>query len=262
MGVAIADYDADGDPDVFLANYGANQLFRNLGNGRFEEVAGLAGVDSTAWSVAASFFDYDGDGHLDLYVANYLDYDHTAHEACFAATSQQLYCGPHVYPPAVDQFYRNLGNGRFEEVSRSAGIFDEAERGMGVVARDFDADGRIDVYVANDASENNLWRNSGSTFRDEALFEGIAVNAFGVAEASMGLAAADFDVDGDLDLFVTHDRKESTRSTCKVATATAIGRTAWGSAPAAWPTPASVRSGSTPMPMVISTSFPLTGRFG
>ena len=209
MGVAIADYDGDGDPDVFLANYGPNQLFRNLGDGRFEEVSAAAGVDSSAWSVGASFFDQDGDGRQDLYVANYLAYDHAGHEACYGYSSQKLYCAPHAYPPAPDEFYRNLGDGRFADVSRAVGISDEAERGMGVVARDFDADGRMDVYVANDAGENNLWRNTGDGFRDDALFEGVAVNSFGVAEASMGLAAADYDVDGDLDLFVTHDRKET-----------------------------------------------------
>ncbi len=209
MGIAVADYDGDGDDDVFLASYGPNRLYRNLGDGRFEEIASAAGVDSDAWSVAASFFDYDGDGYLDLYVVNYLEYDHTAHEACFGYSSQKLYCAPHGYAPAPDVLYRNLGNGRFEDVSTTAGIGSTRERGMGVVARDFDGDGRVDVYVANDAGENNLWRNTEAGFRDDALFEGVAVNSFGVAEASMGLAVADYDVDGDLDLFVTHDRKET-----------------------------------------------------
>ena len=210
MGIACADIDNDGDTDVFLANYGANQLFENLGDGRFRDATARAGLAAEHWSIAASFADIDADGLLDLYVANYLDFSIDRHNPCRTHASRPSYCAPSNYARVPDRLYRNLGDGRFEDISRSAGIDAVARAGMGVIATDFNGDGQADFYVANDADENLLWLNQGGArFADAALLAGVAVNADGVAEASMGVAAADHDLDGDVDLFLTHDVKES-----------------------------------------------------
>ena len=202
MGIACADFDNDGDTDVFLANFGANQLFENLGNGRFRDATASAGLIGEHWSIAASFADIDRDGLLDLYVVNYLDLNEG--RPC------RGYCPPNSYRRVPDQLYRNSGDGRFENISRRAGIDAIARAGMGVVAADFNADGKVDFYVANDADENLLWLNQGDgRFADNALLAGAAVNAYGAAEASMGAIAADYDRDGDEDLFLTHDIRES-----------------------------------------------------
>ena len=213
MGIACADVDNDGDTDVFLANFGANQLFLNLGEGRFRDASASAGFTGERWSIAASFADIDGDGLLDLYVANYLDFHIAGRQTstpCSTYSSRPSYCAPSNYERVPDRLYRNLGDGRFADVSRRAGIDAVARAGMGVIAADFNADGRIDFYVANDADENSLWLNQGDgRFADGALLGGAAVNAYGVAEASMGVAAADHDSDDDVDIFLTHDVKES-----------------------------------------------------
>ena len=210
MGVATGDIDNDGDTDVFLANFGANQLFLNTGNGRFRDITATAGIAGDDWSIAATFADIDADGLLDLYVANYLVFDIDNHEPCRLYSSRPSYCTPSNYPRATDKLYRNLGGGVFEDISRSSGVASGVGAGMGVVAADFNSDGRTDFYVANDADENFLWLNrGGGRFEDDAPMAGAAVNGNGVAEASMGIAVADFDGDGDEDLFMTHDVKES-----------------------------------------------------
>ena len=209
MGIATGDVDNDGDVDVFLANFGANQLWLNVGNGRFRDATAGSGIAGGRWSISASFADIDGDGLLDLYVANYLDFDIRRHKPCRLYSSRLTYCAPGNYPRVADRLYRNVGGGRFEDISDGAGIAAVAGAGMGVVADDFDGDGRTDFYVANDADENLLWLNRGGRFVDEAPLSGSAVNAYGIAEASMGVAAADFDQDDDVDLFMTHDVKES-----------------------------------------------------
>ncbi|MDE0039811.1 MAG: CRTAC1 family protein [Gammaproteobacteria bacterium] len=210
MGIATGDIDNDGDTDVFLANFGANQLYLNAGDGRFRDITATAGIAKDDWSIAATFADIDADGLLDLYVANYLVFDIENHEPCRAYSSRRSYCTPSNYPRATDRLYRNLGGGKFEDISRSAGVDSRLGAGMGVVAGHFNADDRIDFYVANDADENFLWLNRGEgRFEDDAPMAGAAVNGNGVAEASMGIAVADFDDDGDEDLFMTHDVKES-----------------------------------------------------
>ena len=210
MGIAAADIDNDGDTDVFLANFGANQLLENVGQGRFVDATAKSGIVGEHWSIGASFADIDGDGLVDLYVANYLDFRIADHRPCHLYSSRQSYCAPSNYAGVADRLYRNLGNGRFEDASESAGIAAAARAGMGVVADDFDGDGKTDFYVANDAEENLLWLNKGGfRFVDGALLGGAAVNGYGIAEASMGVVAGDFDDDGDADLFMTHDVKES-----------------------------------------------------
>ena len=210
MGIASADIDNDGDTDVFLANFGANQLFENVGNGRFVDITEKAGLAGGEWSIGASFADIDADGLLDLYVVNYLQFALEEGKVCRNYSSRTTYCGPQNYAPSTDQLYRNLGNGHFENVTELSGIGQSSGRGMGVVARDFNGDGRIDFFVANDAGENFLWLNQDAgRFEDKALLSGAALNVYGIAEASMGVAVADYDRDGDPDVFLTHDVKES-----------------------------------------------------
>ncbi len=210
MGIATGDIDNDGDLDVFLANFGRNQLFENVGSGRFVDITNRSGIEGERWSVAASFVDVDGDGLLDLYVVNYLDFSGEDHKPCRQFSSRLTYCAPRNYAPVSDRLYKNLGGARFKDISAAAGIDKVPSRGMAVVAQDFNGDGRPDIYVTNDAEENFLWLNQGNgRFKDDALIAGAAVNGYGIAEASMGVVAADFDRDGDADIFITHDTKES-----------------------------------------------------
>lgn len=209
FGVAAGDFDDDGDVDLFLANFGADQLWRNLGGGRFEDATAAAGTSDPRWSSGATFFDYDGDGRLDLFVANYLDFPLAKAPPCFAASSRRDYCGPAAFEPAPNSLYRNLGGGRFENAGLAAGIAGVSHSSLGVVALDYDLDGRPDLFVANDGEPNELWRGDGKgRFEELGLLAGAAMNADGQPEAGMGVAAADFDEDGDEDLFLTHLLRE------------------------------------------------------
>ncbi len=210
MGVAVGDYDGDGFQDLYVTNYGPNELWRNLGDGTFADVTEEAGVGDPLWGTSAAFFDADADGDLDLYVVNYVEFDLERNPRCFAPSSRRDYCGPSAFEPQPDRFYRNLGNGRFEDVTLKALVGYRPGPGLGVVSGEFNGDGRTDFYVANDGAVNQMWLNRGDgTFVDEALFAGTAVNRFGRPEASMGVAAGDFDLDGDEDLFMTHLMGES-----------------------------------------------------
>ena len=205
MGVAAGDYDNDGDVDLYVTNFGPNQLWRNDGNGRFTEVTARAGVGDPAWSVSAAWLDYDRDGDLDLFVGDYVAWDAAHNKACYAPTGERDYCSPSFFKPLPNHLYRNDGNGRFTDVSGPSGIGKAPGPTLGVIVADFNGDGWPDVYAANDAKPNQLWINQkNGTFRDEALLAGVAVNMEGVPEASMGVDAGDFDGDGDEDLFMTH----------------------------------------------------------
>ncbi len=215
MGAAVGDYDNDGWLDLYLTHHGVNQLWRNRGDGTFEDRTAEAGVGDRRWSVPASFFDFDGDGWLDLYVGNYMDWQVARSKACLSESGQRDYCGPQNFTSEPDRLYRNLGPDasgrvRFADVSRAAGIDSEFGAALGVITADFDGDGRTDVYVANDQTGNQLWHNNGEgSFTNDALLMGCALNQEGQAEASMGVDAADFDGDGDEDLFMTHLTRES-----------------------------------------------------
>ncbi|MGO9464397.1 MAG: CRTAC1 family protein [Isosphaeraceae bacterium] len=206
QGVAVADYDGDGDPDVYVTRYGRNTLWRNdRDRGRFTDVTDQAGVGCQSWSLGAAFADYDGDGDLDLFVANYFKFDPArAPFRLNPITGKADYGLPREFAGLPDTLYRNEGNGRFRDVTQSAGVAGSG-RGMGVLAADLDGDGRIDWLVANDAESNALWRNRGDgTFQDVADQAGIAVNGQGQAEANMGIAWGDTDGNSLADVLITH----------------------------------------------------------
>ena len=206
VGTAVGDVDGNGTPDVFVANHGEDALY--LGDaGRFRRAddAGLAG---SRWSTSAAFCDFDGDGDLDLYVAGYL-VDPDAKE-CVNSAGEPDFCSPQSLPYERDTLYRNLGDGRFEDVSTAAGIAAERRPALGVLCHDFTGDGRLDFYVANDGEPNLLWEQApDGTFTDAALLLGMALNGQGRAEAGMGVVLGDVDGDADLDLFLTHLRAET-----------------------------------------------------
>ena len=208
MGVAVGDVDNDGLVDVYVSNYGADRIYRNLGGGRFRDETAAAGVRVDGWSTSATFVDFDRDGLLDLYVARYVAYDPRV--KCYDTAGRHEYCGPSAFPGVSDVLLRNEGGFTFRDVSARAGISAVSDAGLGVVSDDFDDDGWPDIYVANDADPNQLWMNLGDgTFRDEGLIMGASVNAQGVTEAGMGVVAADFDGDALPDLFMTHLVNES-----------------------------------------------------
>ena len=205
MGVATADYDGDGWVDVYVTNFGDNQLWRNQGDGTFEDVTERSRTGDERWSVSAAWLDYDRDGHLDLYVANYTRFTYALHKTCRGVGGDRDYCSPAAYEDERDRLLRNRGDGTFDDATRASGIHSAFGAALGVVDGDFNSDGWTDVYVANDEDHNLLWVNRrDTTFANEALLAGCAVNAEGKPEASMGIAAADFDGDGDEDLFMTH----------------------------------------------------------
>ena len=208
MGVATGDFDNDGWIDLYLTQLGSDQMFRNNGDGTFLDVSADTGTSNPQWSLSASFLDFDRDGWLDLYVSNYLNYvDYTddADADCSTPFGARDYCGPQRYVSAPDRLYRNRGNGTFADVTAEAQVASEYGPALGVVTADVDGDGWVDIYVANDGQENQLWVNQqNGTFRNGALLAGVALNDAGSAEAGMGVDAGDFDNDGDDDLFVTH----------------------------------------------------------
>jgi hypothetical protein len=205
MGAAVGDYDGDGDPDLFVTSFGPETLLRNNGDGTFTDMTVAAGVSDDFWSTSAAFVDYDRDGHLDLFVANYVDFTVAGNRRCADSVGAPDYCSPRVYRPVPDRLYRNLGNGRFSNVTEAAGLMRADGAGLGVAVGDYNGDGWPDIYVANDAMANQLWINRhDGTFQDDGLLSGAALNAAGNPEGSMGIATGDYDQDGDEDLFVTN----------------------------------------------------------
>jgi len=205
MGVAVGDINNDGRPDLYLTNLGHNQMYLNKGDGTFVDVTKRTETDDERWSTSASFFDYDQDGWLDLMVLNYADFSVTKSPTCYAATTARDYCTPKVFRAPGNRLFHNKGDGTFEDMTAAAGVDKEFGHGLGVVTADFDGDGWVDIYVANDGDPNQLWINrKNGTFKNEALLAGAAVNRDGKAEAGMGVDAGDLDANETEDIFVTH----------------------------------------------------------
>jgi tetratricopeptide (TPR) repeat protein len=207
-GCTAGDYDGDGDPDLFVSNFGADALYRNEGDGTFRDVTGVAGIREQAWGFGAAFFDADRDGDLDLFVANYLRFDPADAEMTARRCRWKggaVMCGPRGFEGQADVFWRNRGDGTFEDASAAAGVGADGLYGMGVVAGDVDGDGDVDLFVANDSQENQLLVNDGGgRFEDQALAAGVALSGDGRAQAGMGADLGDVDGDGDEDLLVTN----------------------------------------------------------
>jgi hypothetical protein len=209
MGCAACDYDGDGDVDLYVTRLGPNVLLRNDG-GRFTDVTREAGVGDPGFGTSAAFLDYDRDGRLDLYVANYVNWAPGREATCFDRSGIRDYCGPADYDaPSIHRLYRGNARGGFDDVTERAGIAGSKGNGLGVLCTDFDGDGWVDIYVANDQTPAFLWINQGDgTFVEDAPLRGCGYSADGVAIAGMGVAAEDLDGDETFDLVVTniHDQ--------------------------------------------------------
>ena len=203
MGVAAGDFNNDGAVDLYVTNVGPNVLYQNDGHGQFVDVSAQAGVDDPNWGSSSAFADLDSDGDLDLYVANYMHWNMNAELDCDSG-GIPTYCGPTSYArPAMDRLYRNNGDGTFTNVTEEAGIDTQFGNGLGVVTSDFNNDGRLDIFVANDMTPNQLWINQGELrFKNQAMQLGTAIDGYGVIKAGMGVVSEDFDRDGDYDILV------------------------------------------------------------
>lgn len=206
MGVAAADFDADGFVDLYITNYGPNILYRNNGDGTFTDVTDKAGVASSGWSTCATWFDFDNDGKLDLFVSSFVYYDKSQNPLCTDATLQRrYYCVPRLFKPTPSRLYRNNGNGTFADVSHESGIAAHPGKSFGAVATDINNDGLMDLFVANDTMPNFLFLNKGGgKFEEIGLAAGVAYGEAGRPRSGMGVDAADYDGDGWQDLFVAN----------------------------------------------------------
>lgn len=206
-GLAVGDYDNDRDADLLVTNFGLNVLYRNNGDGTFTDVTETAGVVDKGYHMGAVWFDMDRDGDLDLYVVRYLRYNARYSKRC-KERNLKVYCNPKFYPGETDLLYENLGDGTFREIGGKAGIArsgDDEGRGLGVVSFDYDRDGFMDVYVANDMNPNFLWHNNGDgTFTDVAQDSGVALSSEGLTQAGMGIDIADVNGDALTDIYVTN----------------------------------------------------------
>jgi hypothetical protein len=203
MGAATGDYDNNGCVDLYVTKLGPNQLLRNNCDGTFTDVTAISRTADSGWSVSASFVDIDRDGWLDLFVGQYLNYSIAGNVVCYSVSGQRDYCPPNVYRPRPSHLFHNNGDGTFSDITAAAGLATEFGPALGVSTADFNRDGWIDIYVANDGAPNQLWINQRNrTFKNTALLAGAAVSAEGRLKASMGVDAGDFDGDGDDDVFV------------------------------------------------------------
>jgi enediyne biosynthesis protein E4 len=207
MGVAVADYDNDGYPDLYVTNYGKNILYHNNGDGTFTDVTAKAGVAAGGWSVSAGFFDFDNDGKLDLFVTRYMEWDSRHSKIC--GGSFHTYCPPEDFPSTTSILYHNNGDGTFTDVSQRSGIASKKGWALGVAFADYDGDGFTDIYVANDGMQQYLFRNNGNgTFSEMGLEAGAALSEDGRRLSGMGVVFQDYDNDGKPDVIVTELPRE------------------------------------------------------
>jgi hypothetical protein len=204
MGACSADYDNDGFADLYVTSVGSNRLYRNNGAGGFIDVTDKAGVAAGLWSTSCAFADVDNDGYLDLFVTRYVDFGVNNNKYCSLIGTVRTYCHPNVYKGLSSILYHNNGDGTFTDVSREAGIY-KIGNGLGVVFGDYDNDGWVDIYVANDSTPNFLFHNKGAgKFEETGFWAGVAVRSDGKAMSGMGTDMGDINGDGLLDIFVTN----------------------------------------------------------
>jgi hypothetical protein len=207
QGCCVGDYDADGFPDLYLANYGPNRLLKNNGDGTFQDVTDVAAVGDPLWGTSPVWVDLNDDGWLDLFVTNYLDATQANIKVC-EYDGKPGYCGPGAHEAAPDRAYLSRGDGTFAESSEALGLAAPNGKGLAVAVADFDGDARPEIYVANDMADNFLYRRTGSgpelRYENVAAAAGCGVSGDGSLVASMGLACSDFDGDGLVDIFVTN----------------------------------------------------------
>jgi hypothetical protein len=197
LGCTVGDYDNDGYDDLYITAIGGSHLFHNQGNGRFTDVTAKAGVADSGFPASAVWFDYDHDGKLDLFVAHYVDWSSETDQFCTLDGTHKSYCTPERYKGESAKLYRNLGNGRFEDVTKKAGLLDPSSKSLGIALVDLDNDGWLSLLVTNDTQPNKLWRNNkNGTFTDQGFAAGVAYNDAGKARAGMGTDAADYDGSG------------------------------------------------------------------
>ena len=210
MGCAIGDYDNDGYPDIYITAVGSNHLFHNLGNGKFRDVTATAGVSDPGFSTSAVWFDYDNDGKLDLFVSHYVDWSVAKDQYCSLDGKNKSYCTPQAYQGQSSTLFHNKGNGTFENVTKRAGLYDPTSKSLGVALVDYDNDGWLDLFVANDTEPNKLYRNNhDGTFTDVAVLSGVALSETGRARAGMGVDAGDYDGSGRQSLIIGNFTNES-----------------------------------------------------
>jgi enediyne biosynthesis protein E4 len=203
LGCAIGDYDNDGDSDLFISTLYTDKLFRNNGNGTFTDVSREAGFQDSDFGTSSTWFDYDRDGDLDLYICNYVQWSPAKDLFCTLDGTHKSYCTPESYRGASPKLYQNQGNGKFQEVSQKAGLFDPNSKALGVIAFDYDQDGWPDLFVANDTQPNKLYHNNGNgIFTEKGVMAGVAFSEAGVARAGMGVDAADYDDSGNYSLII------------------------------------------------------------
>ncbi|HSB27422.1 MAG TPA: CRTAC1 family protein [Pyrinomonadaceae bacterium] len=210
IGVAVADYDNDGNDDIYITCVGPNHLFRNLGGGKFADVTAKAGVGDPGFSTSAVWFDYDNDGKLDLFVGNYVEWSPEKDIYCTLDNKNKSYCTPQSYKGQSATLYHNRGNGTFENTTQKAGVNDPAGKTLGIALLDYDSDGWLDLFVANDTEPNKLYHNNhNGTFTDEGIAAGVAFSAAGTPRAGMGVDAADYDGSGRPSVIIGNFTNES-----------------------------------------------------